>query len=79
MPEFITKVLSLNHLPYLLIPVIIYGFYLLIKHKLIVFRDILLLCGFFLLGYGLWLFMPCVSYSVCGILLMSAGYFMSEK
>lgn len=79
MPEFLTRVLSLNHLPYFLIPVIVYGLFLLIKRKLIVFRDVLLLCGFFLLGFGLWLFMPCLSFSVCGVLLMCAGYFMSEK
>jgi len=83
MIEFVINILNSNYilkpLSSLLVFVIIYITFLLIKRKLIVFRDILLLCGFFLLGFGLWRFIPWVSYSVCGVLLMCAGYFMSER
>lgn len=37
------------------------------------FSDFLALTGLALLGYGLFLFEPWVSYSVCGSLLIVAG------
>lgn len=42
-------------------------------------RDLLFLGGLGLLGYGLWLYSPPVSYSVCGTLLMISGYIMGDK
>ena len=37
-------------------------------------REILLIVGLCLLWYGLFLFLPWVSFSVCGALLLAAGY-----
>jgi len=41
-------------------------------------RDVLLVAGLLLLWWGLFLFLPWVSYSVCGSLLLIAGYFMPQ-
>ena len=35
--------------------------------------DLLAIIGLCLLGYGLFLFLPWVSFSVCGALLIAAG------
>jgi hypothetical protein len=41
--------------------------------------DILAVSGLALLGYGLFLFKPWVSYSVCGSLLIMAGYMLGKN
>ena len=46
--------------------------------KKISLRDILLVCGLTSLGYGLYQFKPWVAYTVCGVLVMVAGFFMKE-
>jgi hypothetical protein len=45
----------------------------------ITFRDFLLVGGISLMGYGLYLFIPWVSFTVCGVLILAGGFFMSEK
>jgi hypothetical protein len=42
-------------------------------------RDFLMLGGFLLLGYGLYLFSPWVSFSIAGVLLMATGFFWKGK
>lgn len=42
------------------------------------FCDVCLFGGFALLGYGLWLYLPWLSYVVCGGVLMSIGLFMGR-
>ncbi len=42
-------------------------------------RDICLLGGLCLFGYGLYLVRPWIAYASCGVLLMAAGYFMPVK
>jgi len=42
-------------------------------------RDFFVLGGLALLGYGLFLFRPWVSFSVCGCILMLIGYFMKDR
>jgi len=39
-------------------------------------RDVFVFGGLALLGYGLYLFEPWISFSVCGGLLMIIGYVM---
>ncbi len=39
-------------------------------------RDVFILSGLGLLGYGLYLFEPWIAFSVCGFLLMLIGYAM---
>jgi hypothetical protein len=46
--------------------------------KLISKRDFLLVFGLCLLGYGLYLFAPWVSFAVCGAIVLAGGFFMSE-
>jgi len=41
--------------------------------------DIFALAGLSLLGYGLFLFKPWVSFSVCGALLLAGGVFMGRN
>jgi hypothetical protein len=36
-------------------------------------KEILILGGLSMLGYGLWLYIPWVSFVVCGVLLMLLG------
>jgi len=43
-------------------------------HNQIGKKEIFLLGGLAMLGYGLYLFSPCISFSVCGVLLMAFGY-----
>jgi hypothetical protein len=47
--------------------------------KVISLRDILLLIGIFSLGYGLYMVNPWISFTICGVLIMSGGLFMKEK
>lgn len=42
-------------------------------------RDFLYITGIGLLGYGLWLKEPWISFSVCGALLAVSGYLMRDK
>lgn len=42
-------------------------------------RDFLFLGGFLLLGYGLYLYSPWISFTIAGVLLMVAGYFWKAK
>ena len=41
-------------------------------------RDILFVGGFALMGYGLFLFLPWVSFTVCGVLLIAMGVSMKR-
>lgn len=42
-------------------------------------RDVLLVGGLVMLGYGLYSFCPWVSFTVCGVLLMAGGILMERK
>ena len=42
-------------------------------------RPIFFFGGLSLLGYGLFLYLPWVSFSVCGLILMIMGYLMEPK
>jgi hypothetical protein len=42
-------------------------------------REILLISGFVALAYGLYLLRPWLSFSVSGVILLAAGFFLSEK
>jgi len=43
-------------------------------------RDIFLISGVILLGYGLWLLYPWLGYAVCGLLFLIVGlFFMKEN
>lgn len=42
-------------------------------------RDPIVLCGLAMTGYGLYLFRPWVSFTVCGALLMAGGILMERK
>jgi hypothetical protein len=44
--------------------------------KSITLRDVLLISGLGLFGFGLYQFIPWVSYTVCGALILAAGIFM---
>lgn len=43
-----------------------------------VLADFFLFGGLCLLGYGLYIFRPWVSFAACGILLMAIGLFMGR-
>jgi len=43
------------------------------------FRDFLLIAGLSLTGYGLHLLANWLAFTVCGVIIMVAGYFMKEK
>jgi len=45
-------------------------------HNQIGEKEVFLLGGLVMLGYGLYLFSPSVSFSVCGVILMAFGYFI---
>ena len=47
--------------------------------KKINLRDCLLLIGLGILGYGLYLFAPWISFTVCGILILVGGFFMERE
>jgi hypothetical protein len=47
--------------------------------KEISFRDVLLVSGLTLIGVGLYLFLPWVSFTVCGVIIFAGGFFMGEK
>lgn len=42
-------------------------------------RDVLFVGGLALLGYGLYLFRPWLSFAVCGIFLIAMSIFMKDK
>jgi len=44
-----------------------------------IFADVLLFGGLVLLGIGLFLYRPWVSFSVCGMCLMAIGLFVGRK
>jgi hypothetical protein len=39
-------------------------------------RPVFFFGGLLMLGYGLFLYLPWVSFSVCGLILMAVGYLM---
>jgi len=43
------------------------------------FRDVLLVLGLCLMGYGLYLFAPWLSFTVCGVLIFAGGFFMADE
>ena len=45
----------------------------------ITLRDVLIIIGLSLIGVGLYLFLPWVSFTVCGALILVGGFFMQEK
>lgn len=47
--------------------------------KLDLLQDLFLFAGLGLLGYGLYLFKPWLSFTICGVLLMLIGYLMEVK
>ncbi len=42
-------------------------------------RECAIIMGLSMLGYGLYLYKPWVSFSVCGVLILVGGLYMSEK
>jgi hypothetical protein len=42
-------------------------------------RIVLFFGGLIMLGYGLFLYQPWVSFSVCGVILMATGWLMGGK
>ena len=42
-------------------------------------RPVFFFSGLILLGYGLFLYLPWVSFSVCGLILMVIGWVMGDK
>ena len=42
-------------------------------------QDIIYFVGLAMLGYGLWLFLPWIGFSVAGALLMATAYLMRSK
>jgi hypothetical protein len=49
-----------------------------IINKAVGLREVLLISGFVALAYGLYLLRPWVSFSVSGVILLAAGFFMPE-
>jgi hypothetical protein len=47
--------------------------------KKVSFRDVLLVSGLTLIGVGLYLFAPWVSFTVTGTIIMAAGFFYKAK
>jgi len=47
--------------------------------KKIDIRDVLFLGGLSVLGYGLYIREPWISFVVCGSILMAAGYLMGDR
>jgi hypothetical protein len=45
----------------------------------ITLRDVLMIIGLSLISVGLYLFLPWVSFTVCGALVLVGGFFMQEK
>jgi hypothetical protein len=44
--------------------------------KKVSLRDVLLVSGLALIGVGLYLFAPWVSFTVCGVIIFAGGFFM---
>jgi hypothetical protein len=42
-------------------------------------RPVFFFGGLILLGYGLFLYLPWVSFAVCGVILMVVGWLMGDK
>jgi len=42
-------------------------------------REVLMIIGLGLVAYGLYLFVPWVSYSVTGCFLMAGGFFLRDE
>jgi len=42
-------------------------------------RDVFVLSGLILLGYGLYLLRPWLAFSVCGVILIAFGFLMGGK
>ncbi len=42
-------------------------------------RIVFFFGGLILLGYGLFLYLPWLSYSMCGVILMAIGWLMGGK
>ena len=42
-------------------------------------RIVFFIGGLCLFGYGLYLYIPWVSYSVCGFILMAVGWLMEDR
>jgi hypothetical protein len=42
----------------------------------ITLRDVLMIIGLALIGTGLYLFIPWVSFTVCGAIVFAGGFFM---
>jgi hypothetical protein len=42
-------------------------------------RIVLFFGGLIMLGYGLFLYLPWISFSVCGVILMAIGWLMGGK
>ena len=42
-------------------------------------RPVFFFGGLILLGYGLYLYLPWLSYSICGVILMVVGWLMEGK
>ncbi len=42
-------------------------------------RIVFFFGGLILLGYGLFLYLPWLSYSICGVILMAIGWLMGGK
>jgi len=41
-------------------------------------REVLMLGGLGLLGYGLYLYDPRISFAVCGLLILAGGFFCED-
>ena len=55
--------------------------YVMIKKiiKAITLRDVLIISGLSLISVGLYLFLPWVSFTVCGALVLVGGFFMEAN
>ncbi len=49
-----------------------------IAKRLIALRDAFFIIGLLSLFYGLFLFIPWVSFSVCGVILMLVGWLLED-
>jgi hypothetical protein len=47
--------------------------------KKVSFRDVLLVSGLTLIGVGLYLFAPWLSFTVCGVLIFAGGFLMEDN
>jgi hypothetical protein len=47
--------------------------------KIFGLREFLMVSGLSLLGYGLYLYQPWVSFTACGLLLIAGGFFIKDN